>query len=403
MTRGPIRAACLIVLCTSTSARGQLLLASDPVAFGGGRVTIGGDVSGSYGTKDPGFYTYTDYQYSTLRRFRAGLSGQVTAGEHFAVLGELRVENATTPYARALYLRVQPWSSHGPEFRIGRLPPTFGAFAGRAYSPDNPLVGYPLAYQYLTSLRPDAIPANADELLAMRGRGWLSSYSLGNASRDNGVPLAEAVRGDTGIQAKWANEVVSATGSVTTGTLANPLLADDNGGRQIAGRFTVKPVVGLILGASASRGAFVDSNAADAAKANDQNRFTQAAWGADAEYSRGYYLIRFETILSQWTLPPWNAPLIDRPVRAAAFSIEGKYKIIPGLYAAARFDHLGFSTLTGSAGPNSWEAPVKRLEMGGGYSLQRNLILKASYQHNTRDTFYMPSADLVAAEVVFWF
>jgi len=402
MPRHPLPVACLIVLCTSVAARAQLLT-SEPVAFGGGHVTIGGDVSASYGTKDPGFYTYTDYQYSTLRRFRAGLSGQVTAGDHFAVLGEIRMENATTPYARALYLRVQPWPTRGLEFRIGRLPPTFGAFPGRAYSPDNPLIGYPLGYQYLTSLRPDAVPANADELLQMRGRGWLSNFSVGNPSRDNGVPLAEAVRGDTGVQAKWANEVISATGAVTTGTLANPLFTDDNNGRQVVGRFTVKPVVGLVVGASAARGAFVDSNAVWAANVGDRTRYPQTAWGADAEYSRGYYLIRFEAIVSQWTMPMHDAPLVDRPLRAAALSIEGKYKIIPGLYAAARLDHLGFSTLAGSAGAGSWEAPVTRIEVGGGYSLQRNLILKGSYQHNTRDTFYIPAANLVAAEVVFWF
>ena len=41
---------------------------------------------------------------------------------------------------------------------------TFGAFARRTYANDNPLIGYPLAYQYLTSLRPDAVPATADAL-----------------------------------------------------------------------------------------------------------------------------------------------------------------------------------------------------------------------------------------------
>ena len=28
--------------------------------------------------------------------------------------------------------------------------------------------------------------------------------------------------------------------------------------------------------------------------------------------------------------------------------VEGRYKIRPGLYAAARFDHLGFSKVTGT-------------------------------------------------------
>ena len=76
---------------------------------------------------------------------------------------------------------------------------------------------------------------------------------------------------------------------------------------------------------------------------------------------------------------------------------------MPGLYGAARLDHLSFSSLAGSAGMRSWDAPVTRIEVGGGYSLQRNLVLKGSYQHNTRETTFTPSTNLVAAEVVFWF
>jgi plastocyanin len=54
------------------------------------------------------------------------------------------------------------------------------------------------------------------------------------------------------------------------------------------------------------------------------------------------------------------------------------------LYAAARLDHLGFSTITGAAGAASWEAPVSRVEVGGGYSIVRNLQLKLSFQRNNR-------------------
>ena len=86
------------------------------------------------------------------------------------------------------------------DIQAGRVPPTFGAFARRIYASDNPLIGYPLAYQYLTSLRADALPVNADELLAMRGRGWLSSYSIGNPMPANGLPLASGFRWDTGVQ-----------------------------------------------------------------------------------------------------------------------------------------------------------------------------------------------------------
>ena len=143
-----------------------------------------------------------------------------------------------------------------------------------------------------------------------------------------------------------------------------------------------------------TRSALTDDHASD---------FTQTAWGADAEYSRGYYLLRAEAIVSRWTLPAVRAPFIDGPVRATSVSVEGRYKILPGLYAAARVDHLGFSTITGTAGPRTWDAPVDRLETGAGYYVQRNVLLKGSYQFDRRDTNRVPRSHLAGAEVVFWF
>ncbi len=70
------------------------------------------------------------------------------------------------------------------------------------------------------------------------------------------------------------------------------------------------------------------------------------------------------------------------PLRASSTSVEGRYKILPGLYAAARVDHLGFSDLAGSVVTEPWDAPVTRVEIGGGFSIQRNLLLKLSYQHD---------------------
>jgi hypothetical protein len=127
------------------------------------------------------------------------------------------------------------------DIQIGRVPPTFGAFARRTYANDNPLVGYPLAYQYLTSLRPDAVPASADELLRKRSTGWLVNYSLGEQDAVEGVPLVSAFRWDTGVQAHIKTGMLSATAAVTAGTVSNPLFVDDNQGRQLAGRWAVRP------------------------------------------------------------------------------------------------------------------------------------------------------------------
>ena len=391
-----------------TSARAQSL-PDEPLVAGGGRLTVGGDVSvvGSCAhsnlpgaascTDDTGFFNYTDYDHSALRTLRVDVDARLRATAHLSVLGEIRTENGNSLQAYALYARIRPWLARDFDIQVGRVPPTFGAFARRTYAADNILIGYPLAYQYLTSLRPDALPANADELLRMRGRGWLSNFSIGDLSPRHGMPIASVFRWDTGVQAHLAAGIVEATASVTMGTLGNPLVLDDNTGKQVSGRVSIHPSPGLILGLSGAHGPFVASSAARSAGVSGS--FTQTAWGADAEYSRAYYLIRAEAIVSDWRLPF----IAELPLRAVSTSVEARYKVQPRLYLAARFDHLGFSTITGTSGAQTWDAPVDRLEVGTGYSLERNLQLKVSLQHNTRDTAHASKVNIGALELVYWF
>src|SRR5437867_12803757 len=80
---------------------------SEPVVLAGGRVTVSADASASFGSSDPGFFNYTDYEHSALRILRIDVGAAVNAGEHFTVLAELRTENVdVVPYA--LYVRIRP-------------------------------------------------------------------------------------------------------------------------------------------------------------------------------------------------------------------------------------------------------------------------------------------------------
>jgi predicted porin len=107
--------------------------------------------------------------------------------------------------------------------------------------------------------------------------------------------------------------------------------------------------------------------------------------------------------LSCWRLPQSDALSIDGPLRAFAFDIEGRYRIRPGLYAAIRVDRLNFSEVCGSAACLPWDAPVQRVEAGGGYSFRRNLVVKAVYQYNWRDTTVHRTLGLASAQLVVWF
>ena len=168
-------------------------------------------------------------------------------------------------------------------------------------------------------------------------------------------------------------------------------------------------MAGLILGTSLARGPFISDAASRASVgAGPDAEFTQTAWGGDAEYSRDHYLLRLETIGSRWQMPiaapPPSQIALQSPLAALAISVEGRYKLRPDFYVAARYDHLGFSDITGAAGTLPWDAPVTRMEIGGGFSLQRNLLLKGSFQHDSRDGGVLQRvAPLLAVQMVYWF
>lgn len=399
--------ALLLVVSLAPIQAGAQTLPAGPLRSPDGSLLVGGEIVGTVGAPDStAFFNYTDYEHNALRMFRVAIAGQWRPVSPVAFVAEVRSEDLQHVDAHAAYVRIRPWRSHAFDIQAGRIPPSFGAYGRRAYNADNPLIGYPLAYQYLTSLRADAIPGNADDLLRMRGRGWQPSFPFGSSQLAPGLPMVSAFRWDTGVQARWSAAHVDATGGVTLGSLSDPRVSDNNGGRQVSGRVSVKPVVGLVLGASAARGEWLSRDAL--ALLPDESRsdsYTQRAIGADAEYSRDYWLVRGEVVWSRWTVPlaAWTRSL---DVDALGVWVEGRYRLTPRLYVAGRADSLGFSKIAGTVfdgAPTTWDAPVQRLEAGAGWYFQRNLVARAVVQRNWRDGGRVRSRTFVAAQVAYWF
>jgi hypothetical protein len=361
---------------------------------------VGGDVAATIAPADPGFFTYGSYEHSTLREFRIALSAQLRAGDRLSVLGEVRSQNFEDVTAFALYARLRPFVHRRFDIQVGRIPPTFGRASRLFYARENPLIGQPLAYQYLISLRPDAVPASAAELLSMRGRGWLTNYSIGSVTAAAGVPVASSFAWDTGVQVNTAWKAVTMTGAVTAGTLSHPLVSDDNGGKQFAGRATVTAAPGLEIGGSYSRGEFLSRGVLRALALEEGPTFVQQAEGLDMELARGHWLLRAEAIGSEWRIPLDGR---TTPLRALSTSVETRYALFAGVYAAGRVEHLTFNRIEGAAIPLAWEAPVTRIEIGGGYYLRRNLEARGSWQTNERDGGRVRTGRFAAAQVLFWF
>lgn len=379
-------------------------LPEQPLTFAGGHVVFGAEVSGTIAPEDPGFFNYTSYEFSALRNFRVSVSTELKANDHLQVLGEVRIDQGRLVEMYGLFVRVRPWPQRRFDVQLGRIPPTFGAMTRSAYGSSNILIGQPLAYQYLDSIHTDSLPANSDDLLRMRGRGWLSNFPVGNPEPGPGVPLVNTSRWDTGVQAHGVVHMFEWTGSVGRGSLSDPQWHDTNDGYQWSGRLVARPHPALQFGASASTGAWLnESLEGHVPQPSEVTKARQVAFGGDAEYSGGALLVRGEIIRSTWDMPHIAAPAIDSPLAATSVLVEGKYKIAAGLYIALRGDRIDYSEILGSRQRNTWDADTWRFEAGGGYSLTRNILAKGSWQRNRRDGGRITHDDLIAAQVVYWF
>jgi hypothetical protein len=398
--------ALLALLVAALHGGGAVAEAAGPVVLFGGKLRLGGLVSGTLAPKDDGYFNfvgYDDYGDSTLRRFRLALNAELRLGRRAAVLTEIWSDNLRAPRVYALFLRVRPWTGRAFDVQVGMIPPVFGAFPRRRYGGANPLPGLPLAYQYVTTLREDAIPARAEELVSKRGRGWRVGYSVGSPDRGPGVPQVNAEIWDTGIQARVGDRPLSLAVSLTQGTLSYPLVRDDNDGKQLAARLAWTPGPALTLGLSGARGAFLSREVTDVLPPGSGSSFPQEVLGVDVEYARGYWIVRGEAVWSRWNLPPLEETRIETPQDSLGAYVEARYKLRPGLHVAGRVGHLSFRTLPSEVGRQTWDADVTRVEIGGGYALRRQILLKAGWQYNWRDGGRVRRQGLVAAQVVLWF
>lgn len=406
LLRRPLVLLALVATAAPAPARAQFL-PSSPLVLGDGRLVVGGDMTMTVGERDEiGWFNYTDYERNALRLFRISVAGEWRLWPRLTVLAEVQSENVEDLRLSAAYARFRLRRDWPIDVQIGRIPPTFGSFGRRVYGPGNPLIGHPLAYQYLTSLRADALPATPDDLLRMRARGWLSSFPLGSATPTPGLPVVSGFRWDTGVQVRVSGARAELAAAVTNGSLSNPRVRDNNGGKQVVARVQVQPLFGLLLGASGARGAWLDDDVVTVVPGSPDRRLTQRAVGLDAEYSRDHWIVRAEMVHSAWRLPVLTVPPGTEDLRATSMALEGRYRLGPRFFVAARVDRLGFSRITGTlygGVPTPWDAPMVRAEAGGGWYLQRNLVARATWQGNWREDGRQRERRFVSAQLSYWF
>jgi hypothetical protein len=382
-------------------------LPEGPYVAPGGRVTLAGEFSATAGPHDTtAFFNYDDYNHDALRTVRVRLLGEWRVSSQLAFLGELRSENNDSLAAAALYMRWKPWTDHGFDVQVGRIPPVIGAFARHAYGRDNLVIGTPLAYQYLTSLRPDALPATYDDVLRMRARGWRPSYPIGSQAIEPGISLASAFRWDTGVETHWQGGWLDLSAALTRGSPAVPVVRETNSGLQWSGRVALTSVPGLTVGFSAARGDWIDDNALNLLLPAQRTSSSQTLLGTDFEFGRSALLMRGEWLSTVFNLPIAAATPVATSLGASSGFVEGRYRWTPRWQTSARAERLGFTSLPSTLDPNlrlPWDAPVTRIEGVVGYRALRNLEVRGGWQYDWRDGGRVTERGYPTGQVLYWF
>jgi hypothetical protein len=371
-------------------------------------VAGGGEISAVLGPADAlAFFNYTDYHRNALRVGRIRLFGEwEPVPDRLSVIAEVRSENATDIEAPALYLRWRPIAGREVFIQAGRVPPVFGAFGRRAYGRDNAVLGLPLAYQYLTSLRPDALPATTDDLLRMRGRGWQPIFPLGSRELNPGISLVSVSRWDTGVEASWTGARLEAAASLTQGSPAVPVVRDHNGGLMVSGRAAAHLPAGVTIGVSASQGQWLNNAVLALTPAGTSSNSRERVVGIDFELGSGPWLVRSEWMRGSFEIPLAGMPDPDARLGLWSGFVEARYQLRPRWQIGTRVDHLDFSTIVGTLNggrPTPWDAPVSRVEATLAFRLSRRTEIRAGWQENWRSAGRVHTQGFPAVAALCWF
>ena len=396
-----------LALALALPAAAAAQAGDQPYPYAGPRAfSAGGEVSATIGPRDSdAFFNYTDYETNTLRLARLRVFGEWRPVARLAAVGELRVENAARVEAAAAYVRWHPWPGRDLIVQAGRIPPVVGVYSRHAYGRNNLVMGMPLAYQYLTSLRPDALPATLDDVLRMRGRGWRPSFPIGSREVAPGIPLVSAARWDTGVQAIWRYRRMETSGAVTRGAPSVPMVRDRSDGQQWSGRAAVRLPDGLTLGVSGARGAWIDRDVLQLLPPSDAADRVQTLVGVDLEYGYERLLVRAEWFRSTFHLPLLATPGRDTVLAAWSGFVEARYRLHPRWQVAARIERLSFNSIVGSTSATAvaWDAPVDRVEAVVGFRATHRLEFRGGWQHNWRSGGRIQERGIPAVQALFWF
>ena len=360
------------------------------------RFRYGGEVTGNISPVDHGYFNELEYERNLLRLVRVNFALEFRASDKVAILTEIRSDNFDVPEPYALYVRLRPWRDHAFDIQVGRIPPVFGAFARRRYDIGNPLIGYPLTYQYPNTTRPDSAPTELSQVLLQRGGGAEVRYPIGDREPMAGLPIVNPA-----TVGHWRSSYArTRPDRARCGGDAGHDLEPAGAGRQLGETARGAPWFASRVRMGARR--FRCHAANTLRMTSRRSRATPAIRppSVSTSSSRGTILFcepRPSGISG--TRLRWKRALLEAWVSTSRQATRSR----PGSTSRRALIALPSSMSTVPMEPSLGIRPSRGIEVGAGYYFHRQLLAKVSYQYNERDAGPLTTRGIPAVQLLFWF
>ena len=305
---------------------------------------------------------------------RLSANVELFAGRLYGFL-EVRADRGELPAEGSLEVRLEQAFARlnltsAIAVQAGRFITPFGNYPQRSHTTSDPFVRPPLSYDYRTTISRVNVPRDLarflewkDEPQNFRRIGapivWAVPYQLG------GAVFASA----SGFDARVA--------ALTSAPSSEPdaWTRLDNFGPSFVARATWQILPELQIGGSFDRGPYQDRDIEPLMRAAnfDPADFVQQIIGFEFTATRALLELRGELLFDRWQLARVSPDPTD-----LSFYLEGKWKLLPGLAAAARYGRIDFSTVQGEP----WDYDIERWQFGVMYQPARRFELRGEYMLN---------------------
>jgi len=279
----------------------------------------------------------------------------------------------------------------GFNLQAGKFDLPFGNLGERRFPRRNFLYGLPSIYEYRMAL-PDHFSPGSD--YAVNTERDVTA----NAGQGRGMRLLDLGMYHPGAMVFGSVGILDYAFAVTTGTVSTTSYSSDNYNSDLGkvARLALTPLTGLTIGGAYAWGAYMQAGYPLPGN-EDINTYQEKAMEVDIEFSRGYGVLYGEAVYSSFDAP---VGADDQAFKVLGYYVEGKYTIVPRLYAALRVSGLEFGKALLGGTMQPWDYSLVEWEGGLGFFIDRDVLLKAVRRETRTRGGSQPKDNLTVLQLV---